>query len=118
MVRPMRVSGQDPLRAVIRNDATGRPYPQGSARSVIRETQPGKCVPLDAKYKRYDLNKVATADIYQTFLYAYALGTDMTRRAAIIHPTTDGGTLGTLSVHSTAGSLGGAHWRCRYRCAC
>ena len=73
---------------------------------MISETQLGERVPLDVKYKRYDLKKVATADIYQTFLYAYALSADTTGRAAIIHPTTDGGTLGTLSVHSTAGGLG------------
>jgi 5-methylcytosine-specific restriction enzyme subunit McrC len=103
---PFHVSGQDPLRAVIRNDATGQSYAQVRPDLVVTEIQAGARVPFDTKYKRYDLNKVATADIYQTFLYAYALGVDAKRRAAIIHPTTDGGTLGTLSVHSTDGHPG------------
>ena len=47
-----------------------------------------------------------SGDIYQTFVYAYALGTTTRRSAAIIPPTTEGGALGSLSVHSTAGNLG------------
>jgi len=103
---PLRVSGQDPLRAVIRDDTSGRTYARVRPDLVITATQLGERVPFDSKYKRYDLKKVATADIYQTFLYAYALGADTARRAAIIHPATDGGTLATLSVHSTTGTLG------------
>jgi 5-methylcytosine-specific restriction enzyme subunit McrC len=103
---PLRVSAQHPLEAVIRNDTTGRKYPPVRPDLVISHTQLGEQVPFDAKYKRYDLKKVSTPDIYQTFLYAYALGANETRRAAIIHPTTGGTTLATLSVHSTAGGLG------------
>lgn len=102
----LHVSGQDPLRAVIREDASGRTYARVRPDLVFTDTQLGERVPLDVKYKRYDLRKVATADIYQTFLYAYALGTDATRRAAIIHPATGNGTLASLSVHSTTGILG------------
>ena len=102
----MQVSGQDPLQAVIRNDATGRTYTRVRPDLVISRNQLDERVPIDVKYKRYDVKKVATSDIFQTFLYAYALGADTTRRAAIIYPRADGGTLGNLSVHSTAGSLG------------
>ena len=103
---PLEVSGQESLRAVIRDDATGRTYARVRPDLVITETQLGQRVPLDAKYKRYDLKKVNSGDIYQTFVYAYALGTTTRRSAAIIHPTTEGGALGSLSVHSTAGNLG------------
>ena len=102
----LRVSSQSPLQAVIRNDASGRTYARVRPDLVVTDTQMANRVPLDVKYKRYDLKKVATTDIYQTFLYAYALGADSSRRAAIIHPTTDGAKLVNLSVHSTAGTLG------------
>ncbi len=56
---------------------------------VIEETATGRSVPVDIKYKAYDVKKISTGDIYQTFLYAYALGDDPTeRRAGILYPTT------------------------------
>ena len=39
-------------------------------------------MPIDIKYKLYDIKKVSTADVYQTFLYAYALS----RPAASLRP--------------------------------
>ena len=33
-------------------------------------------MPIDIKYKLYDVKKVSTADVYQTFLYAYALSSE------------------------------------------
>ena len=56
---------------------------------VIEEAATGRSVPVDIKYKAYDVKKISTGDIYQTFLYAYALGDDPTeRRAGILYPTT------------------------------
>ena len=48
---PLEVSGQESLRAVIRDDATGRTYARVRPDLVITETQLGQRVPLDAKYK-------------------------------------------------------------------
>ena len=44
-------------------------------------------MPIDIKYKLYDRKKVSTGDIYQLFLYAYALGADNAhRQAGLIYP--------------------------------
>lgn len=102
----LRVSSQSPLRTVIRNDTSGRAYAPVRPDLILADPEAGERVPIDAKYKRYDLKKVATADVFQTFLYAYALGADAKRRAAIIHPTIDAPTLLELSVRSAAGALG------------
>src|SRR5262245_41972140 len=39
---------------------------------VLVEKSSGERLAIDAKYKRYDEQKLAQADIYQVFLYAYA----------------------------------------------
>lgn len=101
----LRVTAQGSLRAIIRNDATGRTYAAIRPDLVIGDSA-GTRTPVDVKYKRYDLKKVSTADVYQSFLYAYALGSDVPRRAAIVHPATDSPARVSLSIHSTAGVLG------------
>jgi 5-methylcytosine-specific restriction enzyme subunit McrC len=83
------VSAQHPLRAVVRNDDTGRSYSTLTPDLVITDRRTGHSVPFDIKYKTYDVRKISTADIYQTFLYAYALGHgDEQRRAGILYPAT------------------------------
>ncbi len=83
------VSTQHQLRAVVRNDDTGRSYSTLTPDLVITDRLTGRSVPFDIKYKTYDLRKLSTADIYQTFLYAYALGhSDDQRRAGILYPAT------------------------------
>ena len=42
---------------------------------VSRRGDPNSRLAIDAKYKIYDGRAIASADIYQTFLYAYALST-------------------------------------------
>ena len=63
-------------------------------------------VPIDIKYKRYEQGKVPTNDIYQTFLYAYALGSHDDRRAGIVYPSTDVPRTTALSVHAVDGEVG------------
>lgn len=41
---------------------------------IERTREHGIYLPVDAKYKLYDQQSIATGDIYQTFLYAYAYG--------------------------------------------
>jgi len=85
----LRVTAQQKLRAVIRNDSTNRSYATIAPDLVIEDTTSGRAVPIDVKYKTYDARKVSTSDIYQTFLYAYALGARGTeRRAGILFPST------------------------------
>jgi len=81
-------SAQPRLRAVIRNDETGRTYSTVKPDLVIEEATTGHAVPVDIKYKLYADKKLSTSDIYQLFFYAYAHGTDhLPRRAGVIYPT-------------------------------
>lgn len=102
----LRVSAQSQLRATIRDDCTGRSYASVRPDLVITDMNSGTRVPVDVKYKRYDLKKVATADVYQSFLYAYALGTRDPKRAGIVHPAVNAPTMVNLSVHSASGAKG------------
>jgi 5-methylcytosine-specific restriction enzyme subunit McrC len=43
---------------------------------IERLSQPGISLPVDAKYKLYDERNMSSSDIYQTFLYAYAFGSE------------------------------------------
>jgi hypothetical protein len=66
----------------------------------------GRFGPADGKYKTYDANKISTSDIYQTFLYAYALCEDGSeRRAGIMFPSSGTTAPGPcLSIKSPDGS--------------
>lgn len=56
---------------------------------LLIETEAGKRLAIDAKYKRYDERKLAQSDIYQTFLYAYALSNETTKMpsALLLYPS-------------------------------
>ena len=83
----LSVERQASLRAVIQDDVTGRSYGTLRPDLVVRHGPSGRCVPIDIKYKLYDRKKVSTGDIYQLFLYAYALGADNAhRQAGLIYP--------------------------------
>ncbi len=98
------VARQSPLRAVIRNDDTGRNYGTLRPDLVIRERSTGRSVPIDIKYKLYDTKKVSASDIYQLFLYAYALGNnDAHRRAGLMYPAERAKSGPLLSIHPTDG---------------
>lgn len=100
----LRALAQLRLRAVIRNDETGRTYSTVKPDLVIEETTTGHAVPLDIKYKLYADKKLSTSDIYQLFLYAYAHGTDhLPRRAGVIYPTTSSVIGPRLSIKPIAG---------------
>lgn len=55
-------------------------------------------VPFDCKYKLYENKKISTADVYQTFMYAYALGDTANPRAGIIYPSSSPGIKPRLGV--------------------
>lgn len=83
---PLRSASQVQLQAVIRNDDTARTYTTLRPDLVIEDTDTGERVPIDVKYKLYDTRKLAASDIYQAFIYAYALGSDTNRRAGVLYP--------------------------------
>jgi len=101
----LRVIAQPRLRAVIRNDATNRSYATIRPDLVIEELATGRTVPVDVKYKKYDERKIASGDVYQTFLYAYALAEDpRLRRAGILYPSTGGAGGARLSIAPLSGA--------------
>ena len=103
----LSVSPQARVRAAIRNDATGRSYSTIQPDLVIDEPVSGRSVPIDVKYKLYGGRKISTGDIYQAFMYAFALGTEPTdRRGGLLYPTTADDPGGTrLSVRSIEGPI-------------
>lgn len=90
------------LRAVIRNDDTGRTYTSIDPDLVIADKEADERVPIDVKYKLYDTKKLAPADIYQTFMYAFALGKGGTQRAGVIFPASSTVSGPTLSIRPVA----------------
>jgi 5-methylcytosine-specific restriction enzyme subunit McrC len=101
---PLRSRSQVPLGAVIRDDNAGKTYTTLQPDLIIEDTRTGRQVPVDIKYKRYDIRKVDPADIYQTFMYAFALGTSDERRAGIIYPSEAQSVGPALSVRPLTGS--------------
>jgi 5-methylcytosine-specific restriction enzyme subunit McrC len=99
----IQVSPHTRLKAVIRNDDTGLAHTAIDPDLVIEHQPTGVRVPLDVKYKLYDNKKVAVGDIYQTFLYAFALGNGELHRAGIIFPATAIVSGPTLSVRQLDG---------------
>lgn len=72
---PYRAIAQRRDRSVVWNADLNRPYSTVIPDLVIeRKDKPGRFLPIDAKYKRYENRRIAPSDIYQTFLYAYAYG--------------------------------------------
>jgi 5-methylcytosine-specific restriction enzyme subunit McrC len=97
----LTVVRQSPLRAVIYDDDKDRSYATIAPDLVIQHQASGLSVPIDIKYKTYQDRKISTGDIYQSFLYAYALGRDRTqRRAGVLYPSTCGADGPSLSIRS------------------
>lgn len=104
---------QSRLSAVIRDDVTGRSYGTIRPDLVIHERATGRSVPVDIKYKLYDAKKVSAGDIYQLFLYAYALGDQHDQRqAGLVYPAQHNTAAPLLSIKPinapTAARISGA----------
>jgi 5-methylcytosine-specific restriction enzyme subunit McrC len=101
------VTAQRRLRAVVRDEIKERPYTDLIPDLVVTERTTGRAVPIDVKYKRYDLKKISTGDIFQTFLYAYALGrADHVAQAGILYPSTEPISGPRLSIIGGSGQTG------------
>jgi 5-methylcytosine-specific restriction enzyme subunit McrC len=72
----MRVHYQRADRSIILNASTGQPYARVVPDILVerRDAVTATRLAIDAKYKLYDERKLSNADVYQTFLYAYAYG--------------------------------------------
>lgn len=71
-----RVTSQISFRSVVWNVSEQRPYTNIIPDVVVeRPEESGRRVAIDAKYKLYDERGFDQTDIYQTFLYAFTLGT-------------------------------------------
>ena len=70
-----RVTSQSPFKSVVWNVSSQRPYTSIIPDVVVERRGESDCrVAIDAKYKLYDERGFDQGDIYQTFLYAFALG--------------------------------------------
>ena len=70
-----RVSSQISFKSVVWNVSSQRPYANIIPDVVVERRGQSDCrVAIDAKYKLYDERGFDQGDIYQTFLYAFALG--------------------------------------------
>jgi 5-methylcytosine-specific restriction enzyme subunit McrC len=85
----LQAKTQKTVRAVIIDESSGQTYSTIRPDLIIEEITTGRTVPIDVKYKLYDLKKFSSADIYQSFVYAYSVGTQSSStRAGLIYPST------------------------------
>jgi 5-methylcytosine-specific restriction enzyme subunit McrC len=81
----LRLHYQHKNSSILWNKSTGKPYRSVIPDFLIEKDRPAEGrsytsaatgLPVDAKYKLYDNQKVSNADIYQTFLYAFAFNSE------------------------------------------
>jgi len=99
-------------RSIIENELTGRPYGTIIPDILLDDRRLGLRpirLPVDAKYKLYDLRHLDPADVYQAFFYAYAYhrpsGDDLGIPAALLmYPSTEAGIRTALRVRRADGT--------------
>ena len=101
-LKKYRVRYQFASRSIIWNASLNKPYARVIPDLLIDlQNRAGTSIAVDAKYKTYDERKIASQDIYQTFLYAYAYGgveSHASPSAILIYPSTSS-TTGQLRLH-------------------
>ena len=89
---PYRVTSQIAFKSVVWNVSTQRPYTNIIPDVVVERREESDCrVAIDAKYKLYDERTFDPSDIYQTFLYAFALAgtaSDGVPTSLLLYPAT------------------------------
>ena len=87
-----RVTSQIPFKSVVWNVSSQRPYTNVIPDVVVERRGESDCrVAIDSKYKLYDERGFDQGDIYQTFLYAFALGataSDAVPTSLLLYPAT------------------------------
>ncbi|MBV5246742.1 McrC family protein [Mycolicibacterium sp. PAM1] len=85
----LRSTPQLSIRAIVVDESTNRTYSNIRPDLVITEVNSARSVPVDIKYKLYDTVKFSSADVYQLFTYAYALGAGAEEKmAGVIYAST------------------------------
>ena len=100
----LRVNSQQSIGAVIIDEQTGKTYSRIRPDLVITDSSLKQQVPVDVKYKLYDLRKVTPADIYQSFTYGHALCNSGCASAGLIYPSPTTASGPRLKINRTAGS--------------
>ena len=108
-----RVTSQSPFRSVLWNVSSQRPYASIIPDMVVeRRGEPDCRVAIDAKYKLYDEHEFDPGDVYQTFLYAFALGAKAAGAAPtslLLYPATADASRATrLQIRRLSGGTGAA----------
>lgn len=88
-----RVVAQRSFRSIVWNATAGESYSRVVPDLMVERPNDGSVLPVDAKYKKYGDGGVADKDIYQCFLYAYALSRmpqGGVPTAGLIYPSTSG----------------------------
>lgn len=92
------------IRAVVVDESTNRTYSNIRPDLVLTEVSSARRVPVDIKYKLYDTMKFSSADVYQLFTYAYALGAgDEEKIAGVIYASTTTTFGSALRIKGNAG---------------
>jgi len=97
--------------SIIWNADTGRSYARVIPDLLVEDSTTGVRLAIDAKYKRYDERKLASSDIYQSFLYAYAYGAETAPRvprAVLVYPSETGSVSAIRLRVRSAARLGAA----------
>jgi 5-methylcytosine-specific restriction enzyme subunit McrC len=102
----LQARAQRSIRAVILDEETGDTYSKIRPDLIIEDTTTKHAVPVDVKYKLYDsAKKISSADIYQSFVYAYSIGADADDpRAGLIYPSTTSTSGPALYIKPLAGA--------------
>lgn len=98
-------------RSIVENELTHRPYAAIIPDILLDDRTRDRQIrlPVDAKYKLYDVRRLEPADVYQAFFYAYAYH----RRAAeladvpaalLLYPSVKAGTTAALRVRRADGT--------------
>lgn len=81
------VSRQASSSSIVRFAETRKPYAKVIPDLVVTRREPGgSSLPIDAKYKLYDLKKIDQGDLYQAFLYSFAWGTKSREGTGVVPP--------------------------------
>jgi 5-methylcytosine-specific restriction enzyme subunit McrC len=85
---PFRVDRQSSTGSIIVDALTGRTYTRVRPDLLVRHSEHDNTYPIDTKYKLYDERHVASEDIYQAFLYAFAFHPGHgPRQASLVYPS-------------------------------
>ena len=106
-----RVTSQISFKSVVWNVSHQRPYTNIIPDVIVeRREESDRRVAIDAKYKLYDERGFDQGDIYQAFLYAFALGTTASGgvpASLLLYPATSGEPRSTrLRIRPLSGGAG------------